>query len=199
MGASCKSSDLSTGQFQDEYDTEKWNDYKVPDLVSARIGGTLLPAPSPPCRQEVHTWRPGAIISVVLGLLLVGSAVALWCFRRRRHARRGSQMTSEGKKSHIMRWMYADKPGIEDGPKLTGTTASSVVTATSPRTIEADSNLIYEMHDHSTAPPVELSTPFNNPSPSPTASDASSYGFVSPLLTTSAREFDSAPNRLAHH
>ncbi|KAA8641625.1 uncharacterized protein ATNIH1004_011761 [Aspergillus tanneri] len=39
MGASCKSSDLSTGQFQDEYDTEKWNDYKVPDLVSARIGG----------------------------------------------------------------------------------------------------------------------------------------------------------------
>jgi hypothetical protein len=30
---------LNTGRFQDTYDPEDWEEYKVPDLVSGRIGG----------------------------------------------------------------------------------------------------------------------------------------------------------------
>lgn len=30
---------LNTGRFQDTYDPEDWEEYKVPDLISGRIGG----------------------------------------------------------------------------------------------------------------------------------------------------------------
>lgn len=115
-------------------------------------------------KNDFPGWA-GAIIGVVLGLLLIAGAIAFWCFRRRRHAK-GSQQTSEesGKRSHIMRWMYTGSPAMEEGSKANDTTTASVsyrtyqandsnveqsvttAAAASPRTIEAGSDPIYEMH-----------------------------------------------------
>jgi hypothetical protein len=33
---------LNTGKFQDTYDPTKWSDYKIPDLVTAQIGGRYV-------------------------------------------------------------------------------------------------------------------------------------------------------------
>ncbi|PLB46355.1 hypothetical protein P170DRAFT_438177 [Aspergillus steynii IBT 23096] len=258
---------LNTGRFQDKYDPQDWGEYKVPDLVTGRIGGdskgsakTTSPKSwtnsslegvflskytktitswYPYNRTDNSTPRPtvsvvpdkkngfpgwaGAIIGVVLGLLLIAGAIAFWCFRRRRRAK-GSQQTSEesGKRSHIMRWMYTGSQGMEEGAKTNDTTTASVsyrtyqandstveqsvtAAATSPRTIEAGSDPIFEMHDNSTTPPVELPTSYNNnPLPSPTPSGGSgSTGFVSPLSPQTAsrdiQEADDAPVRPAHH
>ncbi|KAH8422265.1 uncharacterized protein LDX57_000023 [Aspergillus melleus] len=261
---------LNTGRFQDKYDPKDWSEYRVPDLVTGRIGGdskggakTTSPKSwtnsslegvfSSKYTKTVKAWYPynntesstpsptvsvvpdqkksgfpgwaGAIIGVVLGLFLIGGALAFWCFRRRRRAK-GSQQTSEesGKRSHIMRWMYTGSPAVGEGVKSNDTTTASVsyrtyqandsnvdqsVTtaagAASPRTIEAGSDPIYEMHDESTTPPVELPTPYNsNPLPSPTPSTGSgSTGIISPLASPNAnrdiQEADSPPVRPAHH
>ncbi|EAW09099.1 uncharacterized protein ACLA_078480 [Aspergillus clavatus NRRL 1] len=246
---------LNTGRFQDTYDPKKWSDYKVPDLVTAVIGGeadggatktspdawtnsSLADVFATKYTKTIKTWYPyntttvespiitpvpntkgssfpgwaGAIIGVLLGLALIAAGFLFWCLRRRRKFRESQSTSHESTRSWILRWMNTGGSTVGE-PKPNDKTAStrysgsaeeactpSMARAVSPRSVEAGGEPVYEMHDDSTAPPVELPTPYNNnPFPSPVSSAGSQADYMSPMTaSTPSEDGDASPRRPQH-
>ncbi|KAL2862472.1 uncharacterized protein BJX67DRAFT_366303 [Aspergillus lucknowensis] len=200
--------DVFTGTYTKTIET--WYPYESTST------GTVTPTTVPDSDGASFPNWAGAIIGVVVGLIVIGSAVGFWLVRRRK--KRGSRPESEiSGGSRVRQWVHqgAFSPSESKDPENATTISAGISSTVAPSTAatgysrptaEANSEPIYELPvgEHPTelptsyndqALPAPAHTPEPAPSPSPSASPRP-VAYMSPVSPEIPQEKEGdAPSR----
>ncbi|KAJ5677548.1 uncharacterized protein N7477_003181 [Penicillium maclennaniae] len=131
---------LNTLVFQSTYDPAEWNEYKVPDILIAEIGGRTSITTENKQGSKIPSWA-AAIIAP-----------------QPAPAEEPKPTDTEDHKLTDERGAISPRPGPPSHSTGVETTQNSSISAATPVTVESGGDAIYEIQDSS---PVELPSPYN--------------------------------------